>query len=179
MQKLGESVRTLLNTFCYGMTTGVRWIPTTAVPLFEAARASLSVQKDDIVGALFKEEVEDLISARREEVRKDCTAMYREINPGGGFRDEQHEKVLDEVKRRAEYVKRKDFLPRVTYQDCPLPSAAGYHEGDPLAAYAKLLTEILRLPGLALTDRYFERRLPDNTESYDYMKAMRVIDDPI
>jgi hypothetical protein len=152
-------VNDLMGLLTYLLSQGNRWLPEAAKSLLEK---ELEIRNQRGMEALRKTfggtDVPQFIANRRESIRNDLDAMYRQLSQGTSVPEDKFNAILEDVENRLSEALKARITPKAVYNRISpsglTASAPEENWHQPLS----LLTRSARLLRESLTDRYFPRR---------------------
>jgi hypothetical protein len=184
----------LLPRFSFALADGVRWMPTRAVQLFEAALAAANNEAKKAVakavrvdpknkaveeppGEAFGDRLASFLAAQRERIRDDAQSMYSVFHPGTIIPESAVREILAELERRLGKAGGETLLPKVSYSRISMKRVDDGAWSSPWGQALMLLKGIAEFPRTAMTDRYFWRGLQTNEDAL--IAAMNIAEDSI
>lgn len=115
IDRLRRASGDILPNYTYALADGMRWIPKSAVPLFEAALTQANNEARRLLGATVGDDLDAFLSTQRGRIRADAQRMYEAYHPGGKIPDSAVGNILEELKSRLGKSRGEALIPRVSY----------------------------------------------------------------
>jgi hypothetical protein len=172
----------LLRKFSFGMGDAQRWVPDAARPLFAAELDVEDAKGREALKKAVGGDVDAFIRAQSQRIVTDARDMAAQM----GSPIHEHDPALSRIvgDARARLAKAMDgrFAPRYSYNKvAPEIGVESDHQSG-WALVAEFLTDIARLPRVALTDPYFSRGtslLTTEAGRRQYLTAMNILNDTL
>lgn len=176
-----RSVTDVIDLLSYLLSLGNRWLPETAKGLLEK---ELTARNERgcvmLTEALGGNDVAQFIKRRRDSIRDDLDAMYRQLGQGTSVPNDKVESVLDEIQDRLTRALSGRITPRVIYNRIAPPDLTANAPSENWSQPSCLLLRSARLMREAHTNSYFPRRFKGlSFMEEDFRAAMNIFDDAI
>ncbi|MBB3020419.1 hypothetical protein FHR70_003500 [Microvirga lupini] len=173
---------TLLRKFSFGMGDAQRWVPSLARPLFEAELQNEDQKGRTALVAAIGGDIEAFIGRQSKRIIDDARTMADQMGRPLSENDPALAGILDSARARLEKAMDGRFAPLYEYNKViPEIGAKSAHQSG-WGHVAAFLTEVARLPRLALTDPYYSRGtelLSKASGLRKYLQAMDVLGDTL
>lgn len=152
-------VTDLMGLLTYLLSQGNRWLPEGAKSLLEKELESRNQKGiETLRKALGGTDVPQFIAKRRESIRNDLDAMYRQLSQGTSVPEDKFNAILSDVEDRLTKALKTRITPQGVYNRISPPDLTASAPQENWHQPLSLLTRSARLLRESLTDRYFPRR---------------------
>ncbi len=177
INKLMTAASKMLPDYSYSIVKGVRWIPTAAIPLFEAAIAGANECAKTALGNIVGDNIDAFLEAQRDRIRADAQAMYARYHGDRILPEYMVDKILNELRRRLGPTVGDRIIPTVSYSSVVFNPHQSSEWGSPWGQALALLENIIRRPREKMPNPKSPRG--ERPTRSDLSVAMDVLQDPI
>lgn len=172
-----NATQALMPHFSYSLSDGQRWIPRTAIALFETELERVNKEGIEELYALTKGDHKAFVARRSRKLVKSVRDMYKEFHSVSTFSDEVVDPIMDALVERLEGIGANRLLPKATYSEVAFNPRLVTEWSSPWGQALRLLMEIAEYQRDALTDPYFFRGT--KTDHDGLLDAMDVCGDAL
>lgn len=175
IDRLRRASGDLLPHYSYALADGMRWIPRTAIPLFEAALTEANDEARKLLNATVGDNLDTFLSTQRDRIRADAQRMYEAYHPGGKIPESAVGNIVDELKSRLGKAGGEALIPKVAYSPVAFNVGHVTKWSSPWGQAFQLLKGIAEFPRAAMTNKFFWQGV--RTDEDALIKAMDVAGD--
>lgn len=152
-------VTDLMGLLTYLLSQGNRWLPEGAKSLLENELENRNQKgMEALRKALGGTDVPQFITKRRESIRNDLDAMYRQLSQGTSVPEDKFNAILEDVENRLSEALKARITPKAVYNRISPPGLTAASADENWNQPLSLLIRSARLLRESFTDRYFPRR---------------------
>lgn len=152
-----KAIRDTLNRFSFPLADGARWMPDTALALFQGEMDRLNEEGQQILKDAVGCGVDAFVESRRAQITRDADAMYKDFYPGGSMPSEHIADIMDDLTARLEAALKGNMLPNVTRTPIQFNAHDSATWCSSWGQALTLLRGIAEFPRKVMSDLYFMR----------------------
>ncbi len=174
-------VNDIMELLSYLLSMGNRWLPEAAKSLLEKElkarnERGCAILKEGLGG----NDVREFIKKRRDKIRDDLDAMYRQLGQGKFVPNDRVKSVLDEIEDRLTVALNSRITPCAICNKIAPPDLTSSVPSENWSQPFSLLLRSARLMRESLIDSYFPRRFKGlSFNENNFRDAMNIFDDAI